>query len=304
MHFLAVLNRNGGALATMDLDALADHIAAEFAAAGHTVEIRVVSGAEIPAALEAAAGAHQAEAVLAGGGDGTISAFAGRLMDSGKALAILPAGTMNLFARSLGIPLEPYAAVSALAAGRRRRVDIASANGHPFVHQYSLGMHPELIDVRSRMHFETKLGKLRATARAALEIVWRPPRLRLALALDGGARRTVSVAGLAVTNNPYGEGHLPYTDTPDGGVLGVYVTRARRRRDVLRFFLNMALGRWRANDQVEMHEAKAVHVAVLSPRRRFKCAIDGELKPLDGETHVKIHAGALEVVVPADGAET
>ena len=99
---------------------------------------------EIEAALAKAA-ASRADVVLAGGGDGTISAAAAALMGKKKALAILPAGTMNLFARSLGIPLSLDAAVEAFADGEVRAVDVASANGRPFIHQFSIGMHAKMV---------------------------------------------------------------------------------------------------------------------------------------------------------------
>ena len=90
-----------------------------------------------------------------------------RLMGKKKALAILPAGTMNLFARSLGIPLTLDAAVQSFADGKVQAVDIATANGQPFVHQFSIGMHAKLVHLREKMDFGSRLGKIRASARAA-----------------------------------------------------------------------------------------------------------------------------------------
>ena len=108
--------------------------------------------------------ASRADVVLAGGGDGTVSAAAAALMGKKKALAILPAGTMNLFARGLGIPLSLDAAVEAFADGEVRPVDMASANGRPFVHQFSIGMHAKMVGVRDKMEFGSRLGKMRASA--------------------------------------------------------------------------------------------------------------------------------------------
>ena len=104
MRFAAVLNRDGGTLRTIDIDAFASRMRETLEAAGHSVTIEIVSSDELEQALDKAA-AGRADVVLAGGGDGTVSAAAARLMDKKKALAILPAGTMNLFARSLGLPL-------------------------------------------------------------------------------------------------------------------------------------------------------------------------------------------------------
>ena len=105
-------------------------------------------------------------------------------------------------------------------------------------------------------------------------------------------------SGIGVSNNLFGEGHLPYADHPDGGTLGVYVTVAQQRADLLRLAINMARGRWRDNEQIELHEAKHVVLKLPKSHKRFKCVIDGELCKLEAETTIEIHPGALKVLVP------
>lgn len=297
MHFKAVLNRDGGAMRTADLDAFCRTMSATIEAAGHRIDIDRVSGAGLEAALARAAASH-ADVVLAGGGDGTVSAAARVLMGKRKALAILPAGTMNLFARGLGIPLSLDAAVAAFANGEIEAVDMASANGRPFVHQFSIGMHAKMVDMRDSMQFASRLGKLRASARAALATVLDPPSLRVSLMI-GDAEILTRATGIGITNNLFGEGHLPYAEHPDGGVLGVYVTVASRRRQLLGFFLNMARGRWRDNPHVEIHEGEKIVVTLLSRKGKRRCVIDGELLPLARQTTIEIHKKALNVLVPA-----
>ncbi|MBU0583190.1 MAG: diacylglycerol kinase family lipid kinase [Alphaproteobacteria bacterium] len=297
MQFVAVINRDGGTMRTIDLDDFCARMRETLEASGHSLEIDLVAGDGLIAGLKKAA-ATDADVVLAGGGDGTISAAAGILMDSGKALAVLPAGTMNLFARSLGIPLSLDEAVAALATAPIRQVDIASANGRPFVHQFSVGMHARLIDLRSRMEFASRLGKIGASARAAIATLRNPPALDVSLLL-GETEIVARSTAIGITNNLFGEGHLPYAERPDGGVLGVYVTVARARSEILSFVLNMARGRWRDNQQVEIHQSEEVTLTIRSRRRKLKAAIDGELCELSPETHVRIHPGALSVVAPA-----
>ncbi|XHB99926.1 diacylglycerol kinase family protein [Nitratireductor sp. ac15] len=298
MHVLAVLNRNGGTLRTLDTEALAEEIRSIFQAAGHSIEVRLCPGKEIVSMMEEAASDKKADVLLAGGGDGTISLAAGLLAHSEKALAILPAGTMNLFARSLGIPQDLHAAMQALAQGSIRHVDIAEADGTFYVHQMSIGMHPQLIRLRERMEFRSRLGKIFASVRAAIATMIRPPKLELELELPE-TKMLATTSNLAVTNNLYGEGqHLPFTNSPDGGQLGIYITHARTRAEMLLFFFNMGIGRWRKNEQVEIHQASEVTVRVHSGTQRFKCAIDGELRPLPRETRIVLHPKALRVLVP------
>ena len=301
MHFIAVLNRDGGTLKSTDLDAFGSRLQETLHAAGHTSEVRVVSGPELVEALGKAARSRKADVVMAGGGDGTISAAAAALKGSAKALAVLPAGTMNLFARSLGIPLALDAAVEAFATGTVIEVDVATANGKVFVHQFSVGMHAKMVHLREKMEFGSRLGKIRASAKAAVSTMLDPPVLSATLKI-GEAEILTHTTGIGVTNNLFGEGHLPYADNPAGGVLGIYVTVARRRGEVLRFLLNMARGRWRRNDQVEIHQAADATLTVRASRGKWRAVIDGELEKLGKETVFQIHPGALKVLVPAKPA--
>lgn len=301
MRFVAVLNRDGGTLRTIDLEALRERMAATLEAAGHTTKVVVVSGQKVEQALADAAGGD-ADVVLAGGGDGTISTAAARLMNTDKALAVLPAGTMNLFARSLGIPLAIDEAIEAFAKGRIRAVDVASASGRVFIHQFSVGMHAKMVDMRENMQFASRLGKMRASVRAAFATILDPPSLNVSVTV-GETEILTRTTGIGVTNNLFGEGHLPYADKPDGGVLGIYVTVARERSQIVRFFLNMARGRWRDNPHVEIHEGDRALLKLLPPIRSRKCVIDGELAKLERETSFEIHRKVLKVLVPNDAAQ-
>ena len=301
MKFLVILNRDGGTLRTTDLDAFADHVRETLGAAGHEVEIDAVAGSRIEKALKAAADRADLDVVMAGGGDGTISTAAGALAGSGRALAILPAGTMNLFARGLGIPQDIHAAVRAFADGVPHAVDIASANGRVFIHQFSIGMHAELIEKREGLEYGSRWGKITASARAAFQTLRNPPRLKVKLEI-GGSEILANTSSIGVSNNVFDEGHLPYADMPDKGELGIYITRARRRSDVLRFVAHMALGRWKNNPIVEIHRTDRVRLTLASKRKRFQCSIDGELCPLDRVTDIEIRPGALKVLLPAPAA--
>lgn len=297
MHFLAVLNKDGGTLRTTDLGAFAGRMRGTLEAAGHTVDLRIVEGKDVVEALAKASRSRKADVVLAGGGDGTISAAASVLKGNRKALAVLPAGTMNLFARSLAIPLTLDAAVEAFATGEIRAIDIATANGKPFVHQFSIGMHAKMVVMREKMEFGSRLGKIRASARAAWATVRNPPEMKVSLAI-GEAEILTRTTGIGITNNLFGEGHLPYADDPAGGVLGIYVTVARQRHELLRFFWKMARGRWRDNDQVEIHQAERVVLAIRSSSSKYRCVMDGELEKLERKTTFEIHPKALKVLVP------
>jgi diacylglycerol kinase family enzyme len=299
MRFLAILNRDGGTLRTTDLDAFGDQMRETLEAAGHELRIEIVGGKEIVSSLKRASKDEWAEVVLAGGGDGTISAAAAQLMNGDKALALLPAGTMNLFARGLGLPLSLSDAVAVFAAGKERSVDVGTANGRPFIHQFSIGLHARLVQLRARFEYGSRWGKMLASLRAGLAAMADPPSMRVTLEMDGKSI-DVSTTGIGVSNNVFGDGHLPYADEPDGGVLGVYVAKAATRADLAWVFLAMSAGRWSATDKLETHQARNVKLTIRSPIGRHRCVIDGELCTLERDTVVEIHPGVLRVLVPSE----
>ena len=108
---------------------------------------------------------------------------------------------------------------------------------------------------------------MRASARAALATVLDPPSIKVSLKI-GDAEILTRSTGISITDNLFGEGHLPYADRPDGGVLGIYVTVARQRSQILRYFLDVARGRWRDSPQVEIHEGEKVVLTLLSRGRQ------------------------------------
>ena len=301
MRFVAVLNREGGTLRTTNIEAFSERLNQTLEQAGHTVDVRVVNSASIVEELKRAARMRSADVVLAGGGDGTISAAAAALMDKDMALAVLPAGTMNLFARGLDIPQQLDAALTAFASGKIKRVDIASADGRPFVHQFSIGFHAKMVVLRDKMEFTSRLGKMGASLKAAYQTVLNPPSVRVRLII-GETEIVTRASGIGITNNLFGEGHLPYADKPDGGTLGIYITVAKERAQLVRFAVNMARGKWRDNDQIEIHEAEEAELTLISAHKRFGCVIDGEICPLKRTTRFKIHKRALRVLVPRAAA--
>ncbi|MDG4888598.1 MULTISPECIES: diacylglycerol kinase family protein [unclassified Mesorhizobium] len=302
MRFAAVLNKDGGTLRTTDVAAFADRVRELLEAAGHSVQIDIVAGGEIATALEKAIARRTVDVVLAGGGDGTVSTAASLLMNKKKALAILPAGTMNLFARSLGIPQTLEAALKAFTDGEVKAVDMATANGRPFVHQFSIGMHARMVQLREKMDFGSRLGKMRASVRAAWATIKNPRTLKVTLTI-GKTDIITRATGIGISNNLFGEGHLPYADNPAGGVLGIYVSVARRRRDLVKLLLAMLRGRWRQSEHVEIHQADKAVLKIHSSPTKFKAVMDGELVKLERETTVEIHPATLNVLVPRSSAQ-
>lgn len=107
--------------------------------------------------------------IIVGGGDGTLSRAVGRLLGRDVTLGVLPLGTGNDFARSLGIPPEIEAACDVIAQGYTARVDVGLANGRPFLNAASLGLATGIAR-RLTKRLKQRAGKLAYPVAAAAEV--------------------------------------------------------------------------------------------------------------------------------------
>lgn len=297
MHIVAILNRDSGTFRTMDLSAFCASAKSVFESHGHRLDCEIVAGADIEERLQAVVAAGDVEVLLAGGGDGTISSAAAIAFESGTPLAVLPAGTMNLFARALGVPLALEEAVEALASGHIGSVDIGTANGKAFVHQFGVGIHARLVRIRQGMEYGSRIGKILASLRAILAAVAQPISFEAELVTPKGSEKR-RVAGIAVSNNRLGDGHMPHADRLDAGVLGVYAAAPMSGSSLMRLLLDVFLGSWRNSPMVT--EAEVTEVILKFPKRKrgTHAVIDGELIPLEDKVQLKIHPRALRVLLP------
>jgi diacylglycerol kinase family enzyme len=296
MHYVGVYNRDGGTFKTTDMDAFCREAERVFAAHGHSLSCRLVCGPELTEQLSRAV-AERPDALLAGGGDGTISAAAGACFEHGLPLAILPAGTMNLFARELHMPLDLGEALEALATGTVTEIDIATANGRPFLLHFSVGIHSRLVRTRDKLQYHSRLGKLMATTRSLLSAFIRPPRFEVEIRTPQRAERR-QASGVEVSNNPIGEGHLPYADRLDRGVLGVYIAEPMSGMAIAKLGLGLLVGRWKDFGEVTEKQMREVTLSFPRVKASAQAVIDGELIPLEKKLEFKIHPKALKVMMP------
>lgn len=307
MRVALVLNGAAGALLGRPPEAIAARLQQILAEAGHEPRVVVGQGPELCRALDAAI-ASDAEAILVGGGDGTIIAAAERLLpenraEAGRPLGILPMGTANLLARDLGIPLSPEAALPALLAGVPRRIDVALVNDRIFLNSSLPGIAPRMVQQRERMRHDPGPLKWLRLLRAFFRGFDRGPRLHVVLQADGRPTRLVTRT-LAVTNNPLAEGFATiHTRTAlDGGTLGIYAARIDRRLDLWRLIARIVAGTWQHDPAAAALAARRVNV--ISRRPRLWVANDGENHLLATPLRYRILPKALTVLVPRAVSDT
>lgn len=272
-----------------------------FAAVGMKPEIRAVQGgAEIRAAVKKAIDRHP-RLIVAGGGDGTISSVAAALVDTDIVFGVLPLGTLNHFAKDLGIPLELDEAIAVLAQGQAARVDVGEVNGRIFVNNSSLGLYPDIVRDRERQQRRLGRGKWLALAWASIAALRRYPFLGISLVVDGKqvSRRTPFVF---VGNNEYQMEGFRIGERAGlvAGMLSLYVAQRPGRARLLLLFLRALVGRLR--QARDFDAVPATEVLVQSRRRRLRVATDGEVTLMTPPLRYRSRPASLIVMRPAASA--
>lgn len=297
MRVKVIINGGGGSVRGEDLSL---RIATAFARHGACASITQVEGEALEQATCAAL-AGRWDAIVAGGGDGTISTVAGLLAGQETPLGVLPLGTLNHFARDLGMPDTLEEAAATIAAGHLRTVDVAEVNGRVFINNSSVGLYADMVSERDRHRRRSGWRKGPAMLLASLRIFWRFGRRRLLVRAEGRQER-LRTPLVFIGNNAY-ETSLPRPGTRqalDEGVLCLCVTRPRSRLGMLRLALRAAFGRLREERDFEMRRVPEVEIRSTSPVLRV--SLDGEVATMATPLRYRIRPGALRVLAPPPGA--
>ena len=240
--------------------------------------------------------AGEADAVIIGGGDGTLSGGIEVIMQAGLPLGVLPLGTANDFARTIGVPQDLVAAAAVIAAGATRRVDVGDINGMPFLNVASIGLSVAL--ARS-LTAETKrrFGPF-SYLLATLRVVLRARSVSGVLRSDRGAERFRTLQ-LAVGNGRYyGAGMTMAPDAAiDDGLLDLYSLETTRLWRLAMLAPAIRSGRYHHAPEVRSERGAWFEVVTSRPRH---INVDGEIR---GMTPAKfsVRPKALEVFVPVAG---
>jgi diacylglycerol kinase family enzyme len=292
-HITVVLNASSGHGTAAKV---ADRLREIFAAAGREARITLARGGEIDAAMQRAV-EDACDTLVVGGGDGTINCGASAVVGRKIPLGVLPLGTLNHFAKDLGIPLDLDEATKVVLDGVVCQVDVGEVNGRVFLNNSSLGVYPAIVRLRER--YRTKVrGKWIAALWAGLTVLRRNPFMAVRIVVEGEkiVRRTPF---LLVANNEYRMSgiHAGTRESLARGRLALYVLNAERRPGLLRLAWEVLLkGAERAKeiDLIMVEEA-----TIETKRRRRQVATDGEVFTLESPLRYRMRAGALRVHVPA-----
>jgi diacylglycerol kinase family enzyme len=235
--------------------------------------------------------------LVAGGGDGTINGAASAVVGRKVPLGVLPLGTLNHFAKDLGIPLDLDEATKVVLEGIVCQVDVGDVNGRVFLNNSSLGVYPAIVRLRERYRSKVR-GKWIAALWAGLTVLRRNPFMAVRIVVEGETivRRTPLVL---VANNEYRMSgiHAGTRESLARGRLALYVLNAERRPGLLRLAWQLLL---KGAEQVKEVDLIMVEEATVETRRRLlQVATDGEVFTLESPLSYRIRPRALRVLVTA-----
>jgi diacylglycerol kinase family enzyme len=245
------------------------------------------------AALEAAK--DGAESLAVAGGDGSVAAVAGVAVERDLPLVVVPTGTLNHFARDLGLDLaHPLHALDALYAGHERRIDVGMLNGRHFINNVSLGVYAEMIaDPGYRQ------DKLRV-AQTKLQALFFEPGPRRALRITPPEEAPLeSVVAVVVSNNPYEFARwdrLGQRYRLDTGALQISVLDASTLDELERLLAGALRGAIEFRPALRHWTSERLEMGALG--EVVRAGVDGEPITLEAPLRFSVDPGALRVFVP------
>lgn len=237
--------------------------------------------------------ARECDAVIVAGGDGTINAVASGLLETGLPLGIVPAGTGNDLARTLGIPEDIGAATEVIAAGHTRTIDVGTVNDRPFFNVASIGLSVDLAHVLTG-DLKRRFGRA-GYAVAALGVLARTRPFRATIRSAEGSV-SVSTLQIAVGNGRYygGGNAIEKTAAIDDQRLDLYSLEFRKAWKLALLARSFRYGEHGAWDEVRAIRAREFDVVTRSPK---PVNADGEIVTTT-PAHFRIQPNAVRVFCP------
>ena len=239
----------------------------------------------------------RAPMVIVGGGDGTLSSVVDHFVGKDTVFAVLPIGTANSFARTLGLPLDLDGAVHVIAYGRRKRIDLGVIDGDFFANAAALGLSPLIADTvpAGLKRYLGMLGYLVWALRVAFK--FRPFKLRVTLD-DGSMVKSWATEARIANGTHHGGVELVESQEIDSGVIVIQAVTGKSLWGLAwSWFATLFKLRRRDLTTTEWRGRKMV----LDARPSQKISIDGEIAARTPVV-VEVARGAIEVAVPRDDA--
>lgn len=238
-----------------------------------------------------------ATTLVGGGGDGTINAVASAVVGTDRVLGVLPLGTLNHFAKDLGVPADIDEAIALLRDGVVRPLDAGQVNDRIFLNNSGLGLYPDIVHLREirQKHGASKWpSAIVATIRALRK--YRVLAIRVTVDGNSVVRRTPAVL---VGNNEYTTQHTiePKRVALDGGKLSLYIPRTTGRLKLIWFMLKALLTNAGIDEGFE--RLLADEFTIESRHKGLRVSLDGEVTVMQTPLEYRSRSRELRVIAPA-----
>jgi YegS/Rv2252/BmrU family lipid kinase len=237
----------------------------------------------------------KAPMVIVGGGDGSLSSNVDHFVGQDTVFAVLPLGTANSFARTLGLPLELDGAIEVIAEGRRKRIDLGLIDKDYFANAAALGLSPLIADTvpHALKKYLGMVGYLIWAARVAFK--FRPFKLRITLD-DGSIVKSWATEARIANGRYHGGVELVEDQALDSGDIVIQAVTGKSLFGLAwSWFTTLFKLRHREQTTTEWRGKKMR----LEARPAQKISIDGEIAAKTPVT-VEVARGAIEVAAPRD----
>ena len=239
--------------------------------------------------------AKKPEVMILGGGDGTMSGLVDDLVGRNVVLGVLPLGTANSFARTLGIPLDIDGAVDVILEGEPRRIDLGMIDDDYFANAASLGIAPQIAETVPHM-LKKVLGRVGYLSWAAVQFArFRP----FWLTVDtGGGPQRLKVVEVRIANGRYHGGvELMEAAELDNGEIIVEAVRGRFKRRLVTNWAASVLRLDMRRDDIMVFRGKSIRI---DTEPHMPISIDGEVLAHTPVT-ARVAPGVIEVMAPREG---
>jgi len=239
--------------------------------------------------------AKQPDILILGGGDGTISSLVDHIVGSDIPLGLLPLGTANSFARTLGIPFDLDEAINIIAAGHRRRIDLGMIDDDYFANSAAIGMSPLI--AKTIPHQLKRFGGRAGYALWAAVQSARFEPFRVTVTVDGGARAILSALEVRIANGRYHGGTRVVEQAKvDSGEIVVQVVEGETHGRLALNWLATLAGSDLRHQLTREFRGRAIRIETNPP---LPISIDGEVLARTPVT-AKVAPHAIEVFAPRE----
>jgi YegS/Rv2252/BmrU family lipid kinase len=230
--------------------------------------------------------------IIIGGGDGTISSVVDHFAYVDVVFGLLPLGTANSFARTLGIPLDLQGAIDVLATGKIAEIDLGKINNDYFANGSSIGM-PSIIGRATPASLKKWLGPTAYGLVAAVAFARYKP-FRCIVTIHG-EERSFEALDVRIANGAYQGGVLVASEAVlhDGEIV-VHILKGRSKWALAKDWARLALSAPFAPGDIEALQAPEV---TIDTRPSLYVSVDGEVIT-QTPIHVSVARKALLLIVP------